>query len=128
MKSLYINIIVFAGLFLQISACQPDASLDFKDALTFYVSFDNGTTADFALGDTRIYTANATYANSRRSLEGVQEGMNNAAHRIIEGEGQFGHAFEFGEKSNSVIFYNSKGNVRVQPKKLVWHHLVLATS
>ena len=116
MKSLHTNILIIGGLFLLLSSCQSYSSSEFKNALTFYVSFDKGTTADFALGDTQIYSANATYANSRRSLEGIEVGMNNAGHRILEGEGLFGDAFEFGEKSGPVLFYNSKDNIAYSPQ------------
>ena len=84
--------------------------------MTFYASFDNGTTADFALGDANMYTANASYGNSRRVLKGIQVGMNNSDHRIIEGKGQSGSAFEFGKKSSNVIFYKSKDNIAYDPK------------
>ena len=116
MKSLFIYVIILAGAFLQFSSCQSEASSDLKNALTFYVSFDNGTEADFALGDSNMYTAKATYANARRSLEDIQVGMNNAGHRIIEGEGQSGDAFEFGERSGLVIFYNGKDNIAYNPQ------------
>lgn len=111
MKNSNINIIIIGVLLLQLFSCQYNSSKEFKNTLTFYVSFDNGTTADFALGDSNIYTANSTYVNSKRHLEGVQVGMNNADHRIIEGKGQFGSAFEFGKKSDTVIFYKSKDNI-----------------
>lgn len=109
-------LIVMGALFLQLFSCQSNSSSVFKDALTFYVSFDNGTTADFALGDTDIYTANSSYANSRRKLEGIQVGMKKADHRIIEGKGQWGSAFEFGEKSDKVIFYKGKDNIAYDPQ------------
>lgn len=116
MKNLNINLIVIGALFLQLYSCQSNSSSAFKNALTFYASFDKGTTADFALGDANIYTANSTYANSKRVLEGIQLGMNNADHRIIEGKGQSGNGFEFGKKSSKVIFYKSKDNIAYNPQ------------
>lgn len=116
MKGFYINIITIGTLFLLLSFSQSNPSSDLKNALTFYVSFDNGTTADFALGDPNIYTANASYANSRRKLEERQVGMNNANHRVIEGKGQFGNAFEFGKKSSKVVYYKSKDNIAYDPQ------------
>lgn len=115
MKSMLMNILAFGSLFLQLS-CQPDSSVELKKALTFYVSFDNGTTADFALGDANMFTANASYVNSSRVLEEIQVGMNNVDHRIAQNKGRFGHAFEFGEKTNKVIYYNSKANIAYDPK------------
>ncbi|MFK7844815.1 MAG: LamG-like jellyroll fold domain-containing protein [Rhodothermales bacterium] len=113
MKSLPVLLV---GVFFLLTSCQPNTSSDYKDALTFYVSFDNGTTADFALGDANIYTAKATYANSRRSLDSIQVGMHNANHRIVERGGLIGDAFEFGEKSGPVLFYNSKDNLVYNPQ------------
>ncbi len=111
MKDSYIKIII-GILFLHLFSCQPKSSSSFKDALTFYVSFDNGTSADFALGETNMYTANGSYVDMKRKLDGIQVGMNNPNHRIVEGKGQFGNAFEFGkEKSSQVIFYKSKDNI-----------------
>lgn len=110
MKGLFIKIIIGA-LFLQLFSCQSNSSSELKTALTFYTSFDNGTTADFALGDPKIYTA-----TSRRDLQGMQAGMNNADHGIVEGKGQFGDAFEFGYKSDTVIFYKSKDNIAYNPQ------------
>lgn len=116
MKFFNISLILIGALFLQLFSCQSNSSSVLKNALTFYTSFDNGTTADFALGDSNIYTATAKYANSRRQLEGVQVGMNNPDHRIVEGKGQMGSAFEFGKKSNSVIFYKGKDNIAYHPQ------------
>jgi len=117
MKYVNINLIVIGTLLLQFFSCQSNSSSEFKDALTFYVSFDNGTTADFALGDANIYTANASYVNSKRKLEGMQVGMNNADHRIVKGKGQFGDAFEFSyKKGSTVIYYKSKDNIAYNPQ------------
>lgn len=104
------------ALCLQLSSCQSDSSSAFKEALTFYVSFDNGTKADFALGDPTMYTAISSYTNGRRKLEEIQVGMNKTDHRIIEGKGQLGDAFEFGEKSEKVIFYKGKDNIAYLPQ------------
>lgn len=104
------NILILGSLFLQLS-CEPESSTSLKKALTFYVSFDNGTTADFALGDSNMYTAHASYVNSSRVLEKIRVGMNNADNRTVQDKGRFGHAFEFGEKTNNVIFYKSKANI-----------------
>lgn len=117
MKDAPINIILIGVLILQLFSCQSNSSSELKKALTFYASFDNGTTADFALGDANIYTANGSYVNMKRKLENIQVGMNNSTHGIIEGKGQFGNAFEFGKKrSSQVIFYKSKDNISYNPK------------
>lgn len=116
MNNFKIKGIAIGVLLLQLFSCQPNLSSEFKEALTFYTSFDEGTTADFALGDASIYTANASYANSKRNLEEIQTGMKNADHRIVEGQGRYGSAFEFGEKSSTVIFYKGKDNIAYDPQ------------
>ncbi|MEO9485481.1 MAG: LamG-like jellyroll fold domain-containing protein [Ekhidna sp.] len=116
MKKLHINTILIGGLFFFLFSCQSDSNSELKNALTFYVSFDSGTTADFALGDAYIYTANSSYINSSRVLEGIQVGMNNDDHQIVKGKGQFGDAFQFGNTSSQVIFYKSKDNIAYDPQ------------
>lgn len=106
-----IKIVILGVLSLLLFSCKSNSSSALKDALTFYVSFDEGTIADFALGDANIYTANASYVNSKRVLEEVQAGMNNSDHTIVKEKGQFGGSFEFGEKSRKVIYYKSKDNI-----------------
>ena len=115
MKYLNINLLVTVGLFLLLVACQPKISPEIREALTFHASFDEGTKADFALGDPNIYTATASYVDSKRKLEGIQKGLNDPNHRNTTGKGRFGNAFEFGEKSNKVIFYKSKDNIAYNP-------------
>lgn len=116
MKNFSITVITIVIVSLLLFSCGSNPSPEFKNALTFYVSFDNGTNADFALGDSNIYTANSTYTNSRRSLDGIQVGMNNSDHRIVLGKGLFGDAFEFGKKSDTVLFYKSKNNIVYNPQ------------
>lgn len=115
MKSLRCAIILLNG-FLFFS-CQTQSSSELKKALTFYASFDSRTAADFALGDAKMYTANGSYVDMKRVLDEIQVGLNNANHRIVDGKGRFGDAFEFGKKKNSqVIFYKSKDNIAYDPQ------------
>lgn len=111
MKVANTYMIAIGVAFLSLFSCQVNSSSELKNALTFYVSFDTDASADFALGDANIYTANASYVNSRRILEEIQVGMNNDDHRIIKGKGKFGSAFEFGAKSSKVIYYKSTDNI-----------------
>lgn len=97
-------IVLLASLFLM-NACQPPPESELKKALTFHSSFDEGTTADFALGDKSMYTA-----VTRKNLEEAQAGMLNGDHQITTG-GKWGSAFQFGKKSDTVIFYRSKDNI-----------------
>lgn len=116
MKYSNISLPIMGALLLLLASCQPKISPEIRDALTFHASFDEGTVADFALGDPKIYTATASYINSKRKLDGIQEGMNNPDHGITDGKGRFGNAFEFGkEKGNTVLFYKSKDNIAYSP-------------
>lgn len=116
MKNIKIIWVVIGALFLPSFAYQTDTASVLKNALTFYASFDNGTTADFALGDAQMYTANASYVDSKRKLEDIQVGMKIADHRIVKRKGQFGDAFEFGKKGSQVLFYKSKDNIAYDPQ------------
>lgn len=104
-------IIIMGALFFQLFSCQSDSASEFKNTLTFYASFDKGTTADFALGDASMYTAKASYVNSSRILKRIEKDINMANHGIVKGKGQFGSAFKFSRGSDTVIFYKSKDNI-----------------
>lgn len=115
----HVKILLLATVALLIQAFQTlnDASKELKEALTFYVSFDRGTTADFSLGDANIYTANGSYVDSKRKLDDVQVGMKHPDHQIVQGQGRFGDAFEFNyRKGRQVVFYKSKDNLAYDPK------------
>jgi len=101
---------LFFPVIICLMSCQNQSNLELKKALTFHLSFDNGTVPDFALGDKSIYTA-----SSRRDLEGALPGMNNTDHRISTGGGRWGDAFQFGKRSDTVIFYKSKHNIAYDP-------------
>ncbi|MBX2828226.1 MAG: LamG domain-containing protein [Flavobacteriaceae bacterium] len=110
------TITVAFALFLY--SCHSQSTSELKNALTFYVSFDEGTTADFALGDPHIYTAQGSYVDMKRKLENMEMGMHKPGHGIAEGKGVLGNAFEFGkERNNQVIFYKSKDNIAHDPSQ-----------
>lgn len=116
MKGFRISIVLIGVFLLSYCSCQSNSSSGLKGALTFYVSFDESTTADFSSGDSQIYTANASYVNSSRVLENIQRGMNISGYAIADDLGKFGGAFNFGDKSNQVIFYNSMDNIAYNPQ------------
>ena len=80
-----------------------------KASLTFYSSFDNGPSADFAKGDGNIYTA-----TSRKEVASASAGMTNEDHQIVQPGQSGGNAFKFGKQGKKVIFYKSKDNVPAQ--------------
>jgi hypothetical protein len=108
-----LHLIFVGSLTLSLLACKGQVSPEFKDALTFCVSFDDGTEADFALGDKNIYTA-----TSREEISLARAGMHNNDHGIAEGEGRFEDAFRFGKKNDIVLFYKSKDNFQYNTENL----------
>ena len=109
MKKLpYLATILFISL--TVFSCQSDQNADLKEALTFYSSFDQGTEADFALGDATLYSA-----PTRKQQTEAMEGIDNDIHRIVKGEGLQGGALRFMKGSPRVAFYKSKDNVAYDP-------------
>lgn len=113
------NLLFLSVLMLFIIACHsnteqsqktvektPPITNKFKEALTFYASFDKETTADFALGDKNMYTA-----PSFRQVDSAEVGMTNVDHQILPTKGQSGGAFQFGKKGKKVVFYKSQNNI-----------------
>lgn len=84
---------------------------DLLRALTFHASFDESAEADFALGDSRIYTAPAL--DKRR--EG-QPGLNARDVVLAPGEGRWGGALLFLKKSRETVFYQAASNVNYPPE------------
>ncbi|MCE7995446.1 MAG: LamG domain-containing protein [Roseivirga sp.] len=87
-------------------SCQSDRSAYLKESLTLYASFDQGTEADYALGDNKLYSA-----PSRREPDKVIEGLDNEIHQIIKGAGKQGDALRFTKRNPRVAFYKSKDNI-----------------
>jgi len=115
----YPNLLFVATLLCFLMACQspkestkstvekaPTTATKFKNALTFYTSFDNGTEADFALGNKNMYTA-----PSFRQVDSAEVGMTNMDHQILPNKGQSGAAFQFGKNGKKVVFYKGKDNI-----------------
>jgi len=111
MKGIYT--IILGACVLLFSSCQSNSSStsELKEAMTFYASFDNGTKADFALGEANMYTAKASYVNSKRVLDSIEVGMRNPDHELVKGKGRFGDAFSFGSRDGKIIYYKSKNNI-----------------
>lgn len=77
-----------------------------KMALTLYASFDNGVQADFALGDSLLYSV-----PNRSIRDSAQIGIHKPGVRISEGAGRYGDALLFTEDSKGNIYYPSKNNI-----------------
>ncbi len=90
---------------------QSDAEIinnkkNLEEALTFYASFDGQFDADFAKGNSQIFTAPAY-----DKLEEAKPGMNSDDVVIAQGKGKYYDALDFQKKAQPVLFYSSGQNV-----------------
>ena len=78
-----------------------------RAALTFHASFDGSVDADFALGDRKFY--NAPSMNKRAD---ATVGLpTNTIVVAVRGEGRWGDALRFKDKSSTTVFFNAAKNV-----------------
>lgn len=77
-----------------------------REALTFYASFDKGVNADFALGDSLLYSV-----PNRKARDSAQAGLHKPNVSLEAGKGKFGHGLYFAERSKGTIYYPSAGNL-----------------
>ena len=75
-----------------------------KKSLTFYAGFDRGLDADYARGDSRIYSA-----PSYKELDKTQPGIGASPAEIIRDAG--GGALRFTKKNTSALFFRGAGNM-----------------
>jgi hypothetical protein len=74
--------------------------------LLFYASFDNGTSADVAVGEKKMYTADL-----RKNIENAKPGLLNPDVEIAKGKGLSGNALDFKKKSRMVTFFKAHENM-----------------
>lgn len=79
---------------------------DFKSAMTFCATFDNGYEADYSKGNSSLMSAPG-YGKLDFKIEGVVT----PEIGILSQQGKIGDALEFKRKSKSVIFYEAKDNI-----------------
>lgn len=82
-----------------------------RQALTFHASFDGGTEADFAQGDKRLYHATALNKRAEATV-GLPAG---SPVTLAPGQGRFGGALRFKEKSDATVFYQVVKNMDYRP-------------
>lgn len=75
-------------------------------ALTLYSSFDNGSVADFALGDPNLYSV-----PSRTARDSAQVGIYKEGVSIVKAQGLSGDALQYTMKSKGYIYYPSTNNI-----------------
>ncbi len=84
----------------------PAAEPSWRAALTFHASFDDGTDADFAKGDRRLYHAPTM---SKRAEARVGLPAESTVKRV-PGQGKFGAALQFQRKSEATAYYQVADN------------------
>lgn len=77
---------------------------DWKESLTFHVSFDRTANADFAKGDAKVYTAE-TVAREKILAGLPQEGV-----RRLDDGGKYGGYLSFDKKIDPVVMYRGAKN------------------
>ena len=111
-----ILLILSTSTLLGIAACSAlntaGADHRFDEGLLFYASFDTATTADFARGDPRLYSA-----PSRKQLDVAASSLQFApAISITLDQGKYGGALEFKNNLVPVVFYKAADNVNFKPQ------------
>lgn len=77
-----------------------------KDHVLFYSSFDGTTSADLALGDSNIYTA-----ENYKEAANAKKGLNDANVVLAKNKGISGDAIHFKEAKTAAVFYKAYKNV-----------------
>lgn len=103
--------------FIILLSCKPTADPasnhsesagdDLKNALTFYASFDEGFTADYAKGDPVLYTTKSWNISDELTAVTGEEGL---VERLESG-GRTGGALRFSTDWNPVVFFKGEENV-----------------
>jgi len=98
---------MLALVVLGASAAPATDTAALRSALTFHASFDGGVDADFALGDRKFYNAPAMNKRADATV-GLPTNTLVVAAR---GEGRWGDALRFKDKSATTVFFNAAKNV-----------------
>lgn len=111
------TVIILALFLCSMSACKQKKTqekeapenpthISLRQALTFYASFDTGVNADFALGDSLMYTV-----PNRNARDSAMVGLHKPDISIQEGKGKYGDGLQFTERSKGNIYYPSTKNI-----------------
>lgn len=85
---------------------EDTTSTNLREALTFYASFDTGVNADFAAGDSRMYTV-----PNRNAPDSARAGLHKPDISRQEGKGKYGYGLQFTERSKGYIYYPGARNI-----------------
>lgn len=77
-----------------------------KSALTLYSSFDTNANADFAKGDSKLYTV-----LNRRELDSAKAGLFKEGVTLQDAKGKYGGALHYADKTKGYIYYRSLDNI-----------------
>ncbi len=77
-----------------------------KSALTLYSSFDTNENADFAKGDSKLYTV-----LNRKELDSAKVGLFKEAVTLQNTKGKYGGALHYADKTKGYIYYKSLDNI-----------------
>lgn len=87
-------------------------------ALTFYVSFDNGSDADFGKGNKKIYTGDFKGGPDQTGIVS-KPGLGKPPLFLAKGKGKHGTALGFTEVNSHVVFYNLEKNIEFDENNFV---------
>jgi hypothetical protein len=89
-----------------VASAQEKVPAELARALTFHASFDQGTDADTAQGDKRLFTA-----ESYKNRDNAQPGLHRPDIRLAPAKGKYGGALEFTAKNTAAVYYQAEKNV-----------------
>ncbi|WP_299436548.1 LamG-like jellyroll fold domain-containing protein [uncultured Aquimarina sp.] len=101
-----ISLSIVSQFFLLITAISFSQEKQLKDHVLFYSSFDGKTTADIAVGDAMMYTA-----ESYKKTAYAKTGLHNPDVVLAKNKGLTGDALHFKTANTSAIFYKAYKNV-----------------
>jgi concanavalin A-like lectin/glucanase superfamily protein len=85
---------------------EDTTSAGLREALTFYASFDIGVNADFAAGDSLMYTV-----PNRNARDSARAGLHKPDISRQKGKGKYGYGLQFTERSKGYIYYHGARNI-----------------
>jgi hypothetical protein len=93
-----------------VAASGAPAAQPVRDALVFHASFDGGTDATRAAGDSKLFWA-PTFKQRDQAKPGLPESGEVV---LAKGEGRFGDALRFTKRRSPVVFYQGGKNMPYQ--------------
>ena len=102
---LYTNLGFFFLLISNIACTQSNPN-PLKDHLLFYCSFDGTTTADIAVGDSLLYTA-----ESYKKTDTAKPGLHSPNAILAKNKGLSGDALHFTKQNSAAIYFSGYKNL-----------------